>query len=300
MNLANHLKQFKEILSNSTKTYVLDTELIFCHVLNKDRGWLIAHDDYILSADEITHIKKLVARRNKDEPLAYIFGVKEFYGREFIVNKNVLVPRPETEDMVELAHELIAQSIESGALSIEKSDTNAENQEPRTKNYSLRTKIQDLRSIIDVGTGSGAIAISIKLAHPELVITATDNSKPALEVAARNALKHSASVKLVEQDLLSNDKNHYDIILANMPYVPTNIEADKSITHEPPVALFSGTDGLDHYRRLFDQLKHRIPSYVLTESLISQHKDLEKIAKIAGYKIDQTRGLIQVFIKTLY
>jgi release factor glutamine methyltransferase len=209
----------------------------------------------------------MIARRVDGEPVAYILGFKEFYGRNFIVNEYVLVPRPETESFIELL----------GALA------------------SVRPP-KGIYNVLDMGTGSGCLAITVKLEFPHLSVFATDISKPAITTAIKNSRDHDASIQFKVQSLLLGDKQGYDIILANLPYVPDNM-TDPSIMREPEIALFSGTDGLNHYRQLFEQLEPKHIRYIMCESLVVQHKSLEELAVKAGYKLTKTDGLVQLFTK---
>jgi release factor glutamine methyltransferase len=203
----------------------------------------------------------------KHEPLAYIRGKQEFYGRDFSVSPAVLTPRPETESMINLL---------------------------------LR---DNPAKIIDVGTGSGCIAITIKLELLDCEAYASDVSTPALAVAQKNAKKYTATVTFLESNLLLHipkDILSDSVLCCNLPYVPTTLEVNFAAKHEPEIALFSGKDGLNHYRELFGQLQDlsnsvNKPSPIFTESLPFQHKELEKIAKTAGYILDATDGLVQKF-----
>lgn len=219
----------------------LDLELITSHVTKKSRSFILAHPEYRLTRIQSEKIKSLLARRIKYEPLAYILGYKEFYGLEFKVNKNVLVPRPETELIVDEALSLISHS-----------------SQPIT--------------IIDVGTGSGCIITTLaKLINYELRITnykffAVDISPKALLIAKQNAKKHNISdkVRFIKGNLfdpfIHNSKFIiYDsglIITANLPYLtPKQVKESPSIQREPKLALVAGHDGLKYYRELFKQIK---------------------------------------------
>jgi release factor glutamine methyltransferase len=254
-----------------TPTPRLDAEVLLCHVLGKNKAWLLAHDDAVLTDAQIKKYSEAIARRAAGEPLAYIVGSKEFYGRDFVVNKHVLVPRPESESFIELLKEL-------------KNDTTIDG---------------FLHTVIDIGTGSGCLAITTKLEFPDTFVTATDTSSAALKVAIANALRYETPVVFKKQSLLTGDKQGYDVILANLPYVPEAMQ-DPSIMHEPTKALFSGADGLDHYRALFSQLSYKHIRFVLVESLQLQHKAVILLAKAASYELVKTDGLVQAFRKTPY
>ncbi len=249
----------------------LDAEVLLCFVVGKNKAWLLAHGDVVLTSAQTKKYQKLVAQRTAGQPVAYIIGKKEFYGRDFAVNKHVLVPRPESESFIDLLKQL-------------KSDHNING---------------FLHNILDIGTGSGCLAVTAKLEFADTFVTATDISASALKVAITNALTYKVPVVFKKQSLLTGDKQGYDVILANLPYVPEHMQ-DPSILHEPYSALFSGEDGLDHYRELFIQLANKHIRFVLAESLIAQHGEVEKLATSASYQLVNTDGLVQVFRKTPY
>lgn len=249
-------------LAECSLTPSLDAEILLAHFMKKDRAWVLAHAEDNLDEKTCLTLSKALVRRTSGEPIAYITGQIEFYGRVFYVDSRVLVPRPESEDFIEIMRALIDKTTEN-------------------------------TSIIDMGTGSGVLAITLKLEYPNLDVTATDISKQALKVARMNANRYKLSIPLRHQDLLS-DTDAQDIVVANLPYVPINMR-DPSIQMEPDEALYSGIDGLDHYRRLFQQLQKKTVRYVLTESLLDQHEQLNAVAKLAGFVEHSKKGLVQVF-----
>lgn len=247
----------------------LDAMVLLGDATNQDKGWLLAHPESLLSPKQLAELQKSLQRRSNHEPLAYIRGKSEFFGHEFAVDKRVMEPRPETEDMVELLVEQ-CQQLEETAL------------------------------IVDVGTGSGALAISAKLALPQADVYALDVSADCLAVAQDNATRLRADIRLIESDLLARwnkNKTAITAILANLPYVPNDYPLNKAATYEPRLAIFGGTDGLDVYRRLFDQIEglSRPPRLVLCESLELSHQALTLVAGVAGYRLETTRGLVQLF-----
>lgn len=198
-------------------------------------GWSLA--DWISRRDDgadaafIGHFDALVTRRSTREPVAYLLGSKEFYGRPFIVQPGVLVPRPETELIIEVALEWVE------AISA--------------------------TTIADVGTGSGCIAVTLALEQPGLSIIATDQSSEALSIAKSNAEALGASGTIVwrETDLLAGVTGPLDLIVSNPPYVPERDRASLSADvrdFEPSQALFAGDDGLDVIRRLIPQAISRL------------------------------------------
>ncbi len=279
MIIKEWLEEVTAVLLKYSPTPRLDAEVLLCHVLVKDRAEILAHgDDYIQQAS-LKKLKTLVARRQKHEPIAYILGKSEFYGREFFVDKNVLVPRPESETMIDLAKQVIGDRLE----------------------------VRENTACIDVGTGSGSLAITMQSEMPEIKVTGVDISSDCLKIARMNATKLRAKVKFYQGDLLTPFSNLKPptsnlVILANLPYVPSDYAINDAAKHEPKLALFGGTDGLDLYRRLFRQstkvIGDGLEVTVLTESLDFQHEELAKIAKNAGFKQTNKIDLIQVFAKT--
>ena len=267
MNYDNWITSAQSKLTTSgLQTARLDALLLLAFITSKSKAHLLAHGDSRLTDEEESNLSTLLDRRLNYEPIAYIIGVKEFYGRDFTVNKSVLVPRPESEDIITLLLEL-----------------------PYPKH------------IIDVGTGSGALAITAKLEVPLANVCATDNDPACIEIAHQNAKSLHAEITLIETDLLSaidpmiiNDS----VILANLPYVPMDYPINKDATHEPEAAIFSPEGGLMHYRRLFEQLDDtkQLPSAIICESLEKQHTELALLAQEYGLNHAKTLGLQQLYM----
>lgn len=205
----------------------LDAELLVGHALSLDRVKLYLDLDRPLAPDELARVRALVVRRRKREPIAYILGEREFYRRRFEVTPAVLIPRPDTETLIERALALLPK------------DSTAR--------------------VLDLCTGSGAIAVTIAAERPEVHVTATDLSPAALEVARRNAerLGVAERCKLVEGDLFAPlpAEARFELIAANPPYIPEpDIQGlqPEIAQYEPRLALASGSDGLAHLKRLCD------------------------------------------------
>ena len=248
----------------------LDAQLLLADALQKDKAWLVAHDDVIVDDAQITLLQTQIERRCRHEPLAYIRQTCEFYGRDFYVDAAVLVPRPESETMIDLLKQLAPTLMQP--------------------NYPL--------TIIDIGTGSGALAISAALELPHAQVSACDIDTDALRVAQRNIAAHAVSVDLLQSDLLP--PNHtYQVIIANLPYVPDGHTINQAAMIEPALAIFGGPDGLDLYRRLFMQISNRDaverPILLFCESLPTQHHALAQLAKEHGYSLQKSEDFIQVF-----
>ena len=207
-------------------------ELLLKHLLQCSRSQLFAsmHDE--LDATVAYDFQEMVRRHAEGEPIQYMIGYEEFYGRTFKVNESVLIPRPETEELV--YHTL-------------------------SKMKSLFAGRNDVK-LADIGTGSGAIAITMKSEQPALTVIATDLMADALAVAKENAEQLGADVLFVKGDLLQpflENGQKFDIVLSNPPYIPEGdieIMSEVVTEHEPHTALFAGEDGLVLYRRLCDEL----------------------------------------------
>ena len=242
------------LLEYNSKLDSLDLELIIAHILNKPREFVLAHPEFQLTMTQEKRCEQLVKRRINHEPLAYILGHKEFYGLDFKVNKNVLIPRPETELLVE---EVLK---------------------------SLKTNSCKLQTVVDIGTGSGNIIISIaKLLWTSDVqiqkghrmsLFGLDISSKALAVAKQNAKKNKVGIppagriEFIKSNLLDyffkNEKNLLKIvnckliIICNLPYLSKKIYSSAMPdvkNYEPKIALYAKNDGLYYYEKLFQQIK---------------------------------------------
>jgi release factor glutamine methyltransferase len=217
-------------------------ELLLRHILNMERSRLFASMQDYLPKEAWTKFEQSVHEHVEGIPVQYIIGHEEFYGRRFDVNEEVLIPRPETEELVYHTLKKITSTWGSG------------------ENLAL----------LDVGTGSGAIGITMKLENPKLDVTVSDIAAPSLEVAKHNANSLGAELTFVEGDLLLpfiEVRKRFDIILSNPPYIPLGDLEEMSVVvteHEPHRALFAGEDGLDLYRKFMEQL----PSVVNRPGLI--------------------------------
>lgn len=227
--------------------------------LGRPREWLAAHDDAALDEATLAKAESLIARVLAHEPLAYILGHREFYGLDFSVDPRVLIPRPETEMLVELALGALTPSPRPSPV------VTGEGAELPLPVLWGRAGV-GAPDLIDVGTGSGAVAIAVSAHAPHTRIIATDISVAALEVARVNAKKNGVSERIcfIEHDLLAGMDARARVITANLPYVTVEeIEAlpPEIQTHEPRVALDGGVDGLALVRRLLGQLDaHLLPS----------------------------------------
>lgn len=232
------------ILQSSThftksSTPLLDAEILLSFVIKKERSYLISHSGENPSEEQVEHFLKLVEERKNGKPIAYITHEKEFFGRSFYVDKRVLIPRPETEEIVEDVIEFSKQHPE-------------------------------VKTIIDLGTGSGAIAITLAHELPDHDIIALEISSEALQVAQINLERYPCqNLQLTQSDLLSELPKALKAptiptiptpltILANLPYIGTETNhfiSEETEQYEPHLALFGGSDGLELYRRTWQQIK---------------------------------------------
>jgi release factor glutamine methyltransferase len=197
----------------------LEVRVLLGHALGVERAWLVAHEHDELPSGPLASYESLLARRLAGEPVAYILGEKEFFGRSFKVTPAALIPRPETELLVELVLDMLAPDRQA--------------------------------RILDLGTGSGCIAITLALERPDCEVVATDQSTPALNVARENAVRHGAKVRFCQGNwyqALSAETDKFDLIVSNPPYIAQGDAHLAALTHEPSHALASGADGLDDIR----------------------------------------------------
>ena len=232
LSVRENLSNLKSLFSNWSETPALDAQVLLSHICSKNRAWVLAHPEDILTPEQQNALDAAVSRLEAGEPLPYILGHWSFYGLDFTINAETLIPRPETELMVEQALQWLQA-------------------------YPRR------RSAADIGTGSGCIAVSLAVHITDLQVTATDISPTALDVASSNAKKHkvAARVKFVHADLLPTNLPTCNLICANLPYIPTQtLERLDVFGREPTLALDGGPDGLRLIRRLLPQAAHSLSS----------------------------------------
>lgn len=275
MNTSDWLASATTILDNAgIATARLDSLVLLEDVKKIDRARLLAKPETELSPVVITKLTNLLNRRATHEPLAYVRGHTEFYGRNFLITPAVLEPRPESETMIELLIKL-------------------------SKVNDTRLDWSNEVHLADVGSGSGALGITAKLELPNIVVDLIDIDEKALKVSKMNVDLFTISISTLRSDLLEKAIRNYDILLCNLPYVPDDHTINTSALHEPKIAIFGGPDGLDVYRKLFNQVAKRAykPLYILTEALPPQHSALKQISESAGYDLSDTDDFIQVFAK---
>ncbi len=240
------LTEITSRLASASDTPALDASVLLARIVDRPRSWILAHPELTLTDEQQNQLNASLARLENGEPFPYMLGRWEFFGLEFEVTPDVLIPRPETELLVEKAIAFLQK---------DSSKTNA----------------------ADIGTGSGAIAVSIAVNVPNANILATDISSKAVRVAKRNAEKHGVSerVEFAECNLLPESKvkgqrsdlqpSTFDLVCSNLPYIPTNTLKHLPIyQREPTLALDGGKDGLDLFRNLLSA----IPNWLAPNALI--------------------------------
>ncbi len=242
----NWIKQTSQQLTKiNSENSRLEAELILANILKYKRINLHKNPNKELSKTQLNKANLWLNKRLKGVPLAYLTHQKEFFDTNFYITKNVLVPRPESEILVEQALEIC-------------------------QNLSEPIKI------LDLGCGSGALGISLaKNLNKKYELTLADISGKALKVAKTNARKQKISANFVKTNLMSNLNQNFDIILANLPYVNPKWDFINNIQKEPKQALFAKDNGLDLIKKLIDQLSQKQSFYLLLESDISQQNDIK-------------------------
>jgi len=256
--ISEALKAATQILSTCQPTARIDAEVMLCYVLNKSRTFLHTWPEQQLSPRKQRLFKRLVSRRAEGEPVAYLIGQREFWSLQLTVTPDTLIPRPETELLVEQSLELIPENSQL--------------------------------NIADLGTGSGAIALAIASERPDCKVTAIDNSLAALNVATENAAQLKVTnINFLHNDWLHNSKpSPFDIIISNPPYVrsddPHLNEGD--LPFEPLTALASGADGMTDIKKIAHQawLHLKDKGWLLLEHGFDQHATVSEILRQQGYQ----------------
>lgn len=248
----------------------LDAELILAHTIRKQRTYLHAHGDEVLSDRHAEIARARLELRSHNTPIAYIIGHKEFYGRIFKTTPAALIPRPESESIIKLLQDIISHD----------------------KSLNLQNT-----HLIDVGTGTGCLGITAKLEWPWIDVTLIDNSSHALNLAKQNATLLKANVNTIKNNLLGGYGMPVDIIIANLPYVDHSWEVSPDTQAEPPEALYAKEGGLQLIFRLLDQaaLLLRTGGYVLIESDPRQQNAIIRHSESLQLNHVQTEGFITVF-----
>ena len=280
MKVEDLLRDISDQLSNFSDSPRLDAEIIISYVLEIPRLKIITGSKTEISTNKVNKIQKLVERRVQGEPVAYLVGKKEFFGIGFKVNSSVLVPRPETELLVERAIE-ISEDLDRSV------------------------------KVLDLGTGSGcisvALAVELRKQQVDFSITAVDVSKEALEVARNNALVNQVEIEFIESNWFSSITGSFDLIVSNPPYIAIgDTRVSRETQSEPKNALYSGEKGLDDVFKIIDEASEYldikgsllieigsdqtegIESYINSKGLytLKVHKDLAGLNRFVELSID--------------
>ncbi|MDG4812042.1 peptide chain release factor N(5)-glutamine methyltransferase [Hydrogenovibrio sp. 3SP14C1] len=265
MRIDEALTTAKQQLKASTSDSIaLDAELLLSFVLQKNRTYLYTWPEKTLSQTEQTHYFELISRRVEGHPIAHIVGTREFWGMEFVVTPDTLIPRPDTEILVETALE------------------------------KMQSKNSQAWSFLDLGTGTGAIACAIKANQPNAHATAVDFQTKALAVAEQNARKHQLTILFKQGSWFDPVKGQtFDLIVSNPPYIEekdTHLK-EGDVRFEPITALTSGEDGLDDIRLIIQQAPaHLTPNgWLLIEHGYNQHEAVQTLFKAQGFKAVESR-----------
>ncbi len=238
---------------------LLDLEILLCHVLQIERSFLKSHSEIIIDPIQLAEFYTLVSRRTHNEPIAYIIGNKNFWDLNLIVTKDVLIPRPETEMLVEKALEILPNN--------------------------------SYANVLELGTGSGAISLSLAKHRHNIIITATDVSTAALNIAKINAKKLNINnINFLYSnwfDEIYKLDAKFDVIISNPPYIAFNEInlCNQEIFYEPKLALFSDNNGLKYLEHIVFSSKKYLKNnaYLLLEHGFNQAKQLAKFLQIAGF-----------------
>jgi release factor glutamine methyltransferase len=249
----------------------LDCEIILADSIQKSRTYLHAHGEKMLDDKSKNIADARLTRRLHHEPIAYIVGYKEFYGRQFIVTPDTLIPRPGSEDIIEMLRQTLL-------------DSNC-----------TKTGIK----LVDIGTGCGCLGITAKLEFPFLDVTLSDVSRKALAIAKQNAKKLSADVKILKTSLLNGCLDKPDIVVANLPYVDPDWKRSPETGFEPSLALFASNRGLSVIKRLVVQASKKIKSgsYLILEADPTQHDELIELAKKLSFITELRKNYVIAFVK---
>lgn len=277
MLIKDILKWAHEYLIPTSDSARLDAELLLAHVLKKPVTFLLAHDDTEIGFFKLWKYRRMIGQRKDGMPVAYLIGHREFYGLDFEVNRSVMVPRPDTEILVERVIDYVNQL--------------------KIKNYqSVPARAGELK-ILDIGTGSACIPISILKNIPNIEAVATEISGSAMRVAKHNIKKHGMKgrIQLFSSDLLKSVprelfEDREIIVTANLPYIPKRFAVHPSTKFEPDVALYGGDDGLDIYKRLIKELEEIRPRAIFFELFEFQAAVLG--AQMPDYEVKFTESLI--------
>lgn len=260
------LIKYKKILKDACfDTYALDVEVLLMEVTGFDKTFIYINLDYELSKEQYEKFVHYINRRLKNEPIAYIINKCEFMGMDFELNKDTLIPRPDTEILVEKCIEIINQN--------------------------------NIKTVLDIGTGSGAIAISIAKYCKDVNVLAVDINKNALDMANKNAnLNNVSNISFLQSDLFDKVVDNFDMIVSNPPYIKTEdiSTLDTNVKDfEPILALDGGEDGLDFYKKIVQKSKEYLNNqgYLMFEIGYNQANDVKSLMENDFYNIHVLKDL---------
>lgn len=250
------LKHASKQLATVSESPQLDAELLLAHCLNKSRSYLFTWNDKAVDRTTQQQFSQLVAKRLTDYPIAYLLGHQEFWSLNLVVTQDTLIPRPETELLVETALD--------------------------------KMKHLDTPKILDLGTGTGAIALALATERPDATIIASDYSREALNIAKQNAVSHQINnVAFIESNWFESIiEKEFDLIVSNPPYIKSaDPHLQQSIRHEPLQALVSGETGLDDINRILQQAPYyqKTGSWIIIEHGYDQGNDVPLLLKHFGF-----------------
>ncbi len=254
ISIADWRYQSRKILSDISESAEIEVNVILCKVLNKNLAWCLANSNCVLDQGKVVELNEKLISLIAGVPLPYVLGTIEFFGKQFFVDANVLIPRPETELLVETAIEWI-------------------NRHDKT----IR--------VVDVGCGSGVIIISLLNQFPQIKGVGTDVSRKALNISERNKNYHGIKhLEFVQMDCLSGISSKFDVIVANLPYIPEDDLIDLKVSKfEPDLALNGGKDGLLIINKLIEQIPSLLNSPGLALVEIQFDQSARVIQKIQKY-----------------
>jgi release factor glutamine methyltransferase len=286
--LQQHGKQLEAALNLDPASARIEVQCLLQAVLQVNRAWLLAHPEQLLGNGQQSRFHELFARRIGGEPIAYLLGEREFYGLTFKVSPATLIPRHETELLVDLALQRIPPPHPQPSDATPSHSTRSPKNGNQVAGYPAGGRGSKFR-VLDLGTGSGAIALSIAHARRDVEVVAVDASAAALEIAQINAQRLGpGNVRLLHSDWFSALQNErFDIIVANPPYIAANDAhlGQGDVRFEPRTALASGADGLDDIRSIVAQAKDHlnVNGWLLLEHGYDQAAQVRMLLQQAGF-----------------
>ncbi len=254
-NISKALYEAKKFLKDKGVRTALESELLLAHLLGVDRVYLHIHAQEELDDFAMERFMRMIKARARGKPIEYITHEVSFYSRLFFVDERVLIPRPETELLVHQASELIQE--------------------------------YGIKNVIDVGTGSGVVGVSLALQHPKINVVGTDISMEALEVASINITTFSlqARVSLMHTSLIQGlEIPARTLVVSNPPYIPLDYPLDESVGYEPEIALYGGEEGDEILKALIDEAASKRVKFLICEMGADQRASLSEHLELRGYR----------------